>query len=186
MDDAQGEHIDAAVGAQALAREFAALADVNTENAVKALQAARDRQNLRADSAFGTRFCEVDDASELNFDAAAAYIESHDDGWLESERYDELAVAVAAEGLGGMGGERAIINHFDWLQDAGDDWEDDGVDAFTDDGIKVQIKRNDRTAKRHSAWGLDDDTILLSWKVCDDGGIAVGFEGPNDDKHGRP
>lgn len=181
---AQGAEIDCDVGSEAAAVRFANLAacDVNAEEALSALQMARDAQNLRSDSAFGTRFCEVSDAETLDFEAAAAYINEHYDGFLSETQSAALAVATAAEGLGGMGGERAVIDAFDFLRDAGDEFEDDGIDAFTTSGRPVQMKRNsrERNSKRHHHWGLDEEVILCSWEVTEDG-IRVGFETANEE-----
>jgi hypothetical protein len=175
MQTAQGTEIDSGPGS--LAREIATERGANPDLAEKMLPNARDSQNFRADSAFGTRFCEVASPDELDFEQAFSYTASRYEAFTEEQVW-AFNCAVAAEGFAGMFGERAIIEWFDWMRNA-EGMEDEGVDALTDGDAKLQMKRNSRErgkTGRHHHYDLDEDIILVSWDVVDDNTIRVAFE----------
>lgn len=131
--------------------------------------------DANSDSAFGTKFCDVDDVDALNYDDAAAYLANRFHNLTDAQAF-ALAGALAVEGMYGMMVERHIVAHYGFLSPAPRSEESNGHDAQSDDAW-ISVKRNDRTKVRHGArkgWG-DEETILLSWGVVD-GAVVVAFE----------
>lgn len=178
MTEAQAATIPVRYGSEAaFATDIAQHVGIDAEAAIDALPVARSLDwNPDAEAAFATKWCDVDDWTALDFDAAAAYLNERFNGTLPEKA---VAVATAATSLHGITVEVDVIDALTHLKHAPRSHEEkghDGQETTTD--LWVSVKRNDRSKRRHGSrkgWG-DDETILLSWAPANDGEVRVAFE----------